>query len=286
MRHTFPREHLVNPATGKTDFILQEFNGLAPFEGIQRKEHYSLIWIRKGNARLKTGYSDYHVPANTLLSFGTFEPYQIDSDEPLEGVAIYFHSSFFCIYRHHKEISCNGVLYNNIYDPPLTAINEETTLLFQLLCDQMKKEMEEPRTGREDSLIACLKLLLVQAVRAREHQPEIKKTSESAREPLLLQRLKSSIEENFRRIHSPSGYADLLHITPKALTKLTRSFFNKPVSSLINERIITEAKRELFLTDKPVKQIASELGYEDEYYFSRFFKINTEMSPKMFRQKS
>ena len=30
--------------------------------------------------------------------------------------------------------------------------------------------------------------------------------------------------------------------------------------------------KELYLTDKTVKQIAYELGYEDEFYFSRFFK--------------
>ncbi len=278
-------KQLYNHLTGKIDFLFDEFDGPQPFEGIQRKEHYSLIWIRKGNARLKTGYTDYDVPAGSLLSFGPFEPYQIDSTATLEGVAIYFHSSFFCIYRHHKEISCNGVLYNNIYDPPLTFIDKETTLLFQLLCGQMKKELEYPQTGREDSLISCLKLLLVHAVRAREAAPAERKEPSTPREPLLLQKLKTTIEENFRRMHSPSDYAELLHITPKALSKLTRSFFNKPVSSLINDRIISEAKRELYLTDKPIKQIAAELGYDDEYYFSRFFKVNTELSPKNFRQR-
>lgn len=285
MYTTTQREQLLNPVSGKVDFMIREFDELQPFTGIQRKELYSLIWIRKGNAILKTGYAEYEVPPDTLLSFGPSEPYQIDSGESLEGVAIYFHSSFFCIYRHHKEISCNGILYNNIYDPPLTSINRDTSLLFQILCDQMKEELAEPKTGREDSLIACLKLLLVQAVRAREHQPSEKPETASSREPLLLQRLKSTIEDNFRRMHSPADYAGLLHITPKALSKLTRSFFKKPLSGLITERIITEAKRELFLTDKPIKQIAAELGYEDEYYFSRFFKINTEMSPRMFRQK-
>ena len=65
-------------------------------------------------------------------------------------------------------------------------------------------------------------------------------------------------------------------MSPKALAKITRTHFNKTLSSLINERIIIEAKRELYLTGKTVKEIAYELGYEDEYYFSRFFKTNAE----------
>lgn len=71
---------------------------------------------------------------------------------------------------------------------------------------------------------------------------------------------------------------------PKALAKITKAHFNKTLSSLINERIIIEAKRELYLTDKTVKQIADELGYEDEYYFSRFFKVNADVSPQLYRE--
>jgi len=32
-----------------------------------------------------------------------------------------------------------------------------------------------------------------------------------------------------------------------------------------------------------VKEIAFELGYDDEHYFSRFFKNNAEVSPQMYR---
>ncbi|WP_435522608.1 helix-turn-helix domain-containing protein [Chryseobacterium indoltheticum] len=61
--------------------------------------------------------------------------------------------------------------------------------------------------------------------------------------------------------------------TPASLARITKSHFNKTLSDLITERIIIEAKRELYLTDKTIKEIAYELGYEDEYYFSRLLKI-------------
>jgi AraC family transcriptional regulator, transcriptional activator of pobA len=55
------------------------------------------------------------------------------------------------------------------------------------------------------------------------------------------------------------------------------------LTDLISERIIIEAKRELYLTNKSVKEIAFELGYSDEHYFSRFFKNNADVSPQMYR---
>lgn len=55
------------------------------------------------------------------------------------------------------------------------------------------------------------------------------------------------------------------------------------LAPIFNERIVIEAKRELYLTGKPVKQIAYELGFNDEFYFSRFFKGQATVSPQMYR---
>jgi AraC-like DNA-binding protein len=32
-----------------------------------------------------------------------------------------------------------------------------------------------------------------------------------------------------------------------------------------------------------VKEIAFELGFQDEFYFSRFFKTNADVSPQLYR---
>jgi AraC family transcriptional regulator, transcriptional activator of pobA len=77
----------------------------------------------------------------------------------------------------------------------------------------------------------------------------------------------------------------MLNISAKALAKMTKNYFSKTLTSLIAERIVIEAKRELYLTEKPVKQIAYELGYTDEFYFSRFFKANADISPQLFRER-
>jgi len=75
----------------------------------------------------------------------------------------------------------------------------------------------------------------------------------------------------------------LLSISVKALNRLTVIHFNRTLSNLIAERIIIEAKRQLYLTTKPVKAIAYELGFNDEFYFSRFFKANSQVSPQIYR---
>ena len=92
------------------------------------------------------------------------------------------------------------------------------------------------------------------------------------------------IEEKFKKKHSASDYATLLNISSNALAKLVKTHFNKTLTELITERIIIEAKRELYMTSKPIKEIAWDLGYSDEFCFSRLFKNNTDISPQIYRE--
>ena len=150
---------------------------------------------------------------------------------------------------------------------------------------KIKKEMQNADLAQYELLVSYLKIFLITAARLKtQQQPAAAASVKDNKEPFILQKLKDAIEANFKTKHSPADYAELLYISPKALAKITPSHFNKTLSSLINERIIIEAKRELYLTDKTVKEIAWELGYEDEYYFSRFFKVNADVSPQLYRE--
>lgn len=273
---------LTNPQNGNLAFKLFHFNDNSHFDHLQRNNYYSLIWVQKGSGKVKADFAEHHFEANSLLAFSPYQPFMICSDEPIEGIAIHFHSDFYCIYMHQKEVSCNGVLFNNIYQPPFTEIPEETAKTFAIIIEQIKTEMQNPALAQYEFLISCLKIILITASRLKTEQ-SVPETISPDKEPFILQSLKDAIEDNFKTDHSPSSYADKLHISAKALAKLTKSHFNKTLTDMISERIIIEAKRELYMTNKAIKEIAYELGYDDEHYFSRFFKTNADVSPQLFR---
>jgi AraC-like DNA-binding protein len=99
----------------------------------------------------------------------------------------------------------------------------------------------------------------------------------------MLQQLMDNIEAHFQPENQPGYYASLLYITPKALGRITKQHFNKTLTELIAERIVFEAKRELYLTSKPVKAIANDLGFSDEFHFSWYFINYTDVSPQSYR---
>lgn len=275
---------ITNPQNGNLGFKLFHFGDNNYFDHLQRNNYYSLIWIKKGNGKVKADFAEHHFGANSLLAFSPYQPFMLCTSENIEGIAIHFHPDFYCIHMHQKEVSCNGVLFNNIYQPPFTTITEDAAGTFTMVIEQMKIEMQHPALAQYELLISYLKIFLITATRLKNEQvQEENNKKDDTKVPHILQSLKNAIEVNFKIIHAPSDYADLLHITPKALAKITKNHFNKTLSNMIAERIIIEAKRELYLTNKSVKKIAYELGYDDEHYFSRFFKTNADVSPQLYR---
>lgn len=275
---------LVNPQNGNLAFKLFSFESLSCFDHIQRLNYYSLIWVQKGEGKVKVDFSEYDFTKDQLLAFAPYQPFMLSSVDDIEGKVIHFHPDFFCIMKHHDEVACNGVLFNNIYEPPYVIIDEAAKGTFNMVLEQMKIEMQNPALAQYELLISYLKIFLITASRLKkEQQPKEFVPIEENTAPFILQNLKNFIEQNFKTKHSASDYADLLNISPKALAKITKNHFNKTLTNLIAERIIIEAKRELYLTNKPVKEIAYELGYDDEHYFSRFFKTNAEVSPQTYR---
>jgi AraC-like DNA-binding protein len=163
-------------------------------------------------------------------------------------------------------------------------IDEISAATFNMVIDQVKAEMQDKGMAQFEILVSYLKIFLITASRLKAQQQELDRNPDKVnKEPFILQNLQDAIEVHYRLKHSASDYANMLNISAKALARITKTHFNKTISNLIAERIIIEAKRELYLTNKPVKEIAWELGYEDEYYFSRFFKTNADVSPQMYR---
>jgi len=80
------------------------------------------------------------------------------------------------------------------------------------------------------------------------------------------------LEQNFINQRQTTFYANKLAISSSVFTKKCKEFLGKPPSIIIQERVTLEAKKLIHLTRKSIKEIASILNFEDEHYFSRYFK--------------
>ena len=213
-----------------------------------------------------------------------FQPFMIDSTT-LKGVMINFHPDFLYILKRQNEVSCDGILFNDPNNPPFFNIPEnESSFSIYSIIEHITAEILFAGLAQQDLLIAYLKILLIRAI-------IIKFLKSTASLPLdqgtadtnPLRQLKEMIELYFKTKHSGGEYAELLNIPLKTLGRIVKNHFQRTLTEIISERIVMEAKRELKLTSKTVKEIAYDLGFNDEYHFSRYFKNKIKVSPQLYR---
>jgi len=274
---------IVNKQNGNLAFKLFHFNDNNSFDHLSYNNFYTVIWVKEGNGLLKVDFNEYLFNNNSVFAFAPYQPFMFSVDKTFSGVAIQFHSDFYCIHKISQETNTDKLVFNNIYQRPFINIDEVTATKLDGLIAQFKDEFSESSNGEYKLLVPTLIIFLVTIARKKSEEKQEEPTFIETNTPFILRKLKTTIEENYREKHSAADYAALLNISPNALARLVKLHFNKTLTNLINERIIIEAKRELYLTNKSIKEISWELGYNDEHYFSRFFKTNTDISPQMYR---
>jgi len=93
------------------------------------------------------------------------------------------------------------------------------------------------------------------------------------------------LEENYRRPVGVEYYAEKLFMSSRNLNLICQDILSQSVSEIIETRKLIEAKNLLISTDKTVSEIAYELGYSDNAYFSNVFKKKSGESPGAFRKE-
>lgn len=278
----------MNPAMKK--FLSENGEHLI---GIEKSENYSLespvqlsqysiILIHNGEGIYHADFASFNFSGPTILFSTPLQTIYIDQFKNIEYTVILFHGDFYCIEAHREEVACNGLLFNNIYLEPSIVISEQQHSDFCRLLQNLKDELSDPDSS-EMILKSYLQVILAKCSTAKLRIME-KDTIVFPKDEKMEQ-FRLLLDEKYLVLHKPNDYAEILSISPNTLTKKSIKYFGKTPTQLIQDRLILEAKKLLHLTTLSIKEIAYQLQFNDEYYFSRFFKKYTQISPQTFRNK-
>ncbi|WP_223608488.1 AraC family transcriptional regulator [Chryseobacterium sp. OSA05B] len=246
-------------------------------------ENYGVILL-KGTGVFSVDQINYSYEDCTVLFLTPYQKLKLisETDDPIS--ILFFHGDDYCIEYHKEEVACNGLLFNNIYLNPGIKLTSDSYQYILGIFDHIRHELSENHLFSESIIKTYIQLILAICS---------KQKSGSMEEQLSTERLPNKnaaefqklLELHFKDEKELSFYSGKLNITNSTLSKAIKKEFDKSPSQLINERITLEAKRLLHLTYRSVKEIASDLGFSDEFYFSRYFKKSVGCSPKKYREK-
>ena len=228
----------------------------------------------------------------------SLSPYSEAATPALDGASGYFvgfHPDLYCVYETNSEVRAESVLFFDY--PATTAVPLDGHAgalrgLFELIrrevesspfADAMPRHPKTPWT--REALSALLHAFLVYAVRVKEDGLRRVGHGPDRRLSTTLEAFLRDIETHYRYDHRPGAYAERLHVTVQTLNRLCTTRFGRTATAMIHERLVIHAKRALYLTSMPVKAVAHRLGFADEFYFSRFFKRRTGVTPSAYRER-
>lgn len=175
-------------------------------------------------------------------------------------------------------------IFNSPYQQPCCGIDKHMDRILDEYIRQIKSELAyEDTFGREELLRAYLKLFLIQ-IQRKKNESEQSEGSAPDEKRMQLAKFISLVDEHYNQGLTVAEYANLLYISPRTLSDITRQALNKTPSLMIQERIILEAQRLLLHSNLNVNQIGYRLGFDDPSYFIKYFKKHTQVSPSAFRK--
>jgi len=234
---------------------------------------------------VQVDHAEHAFQAPALLCLSPYQRAVFPARTRTGGRLLQFHANFFCIETHHHAVGCNGVLFNEVYEVPLVGLDPASAAELGGLMRAMKAELAGRQVAQAEMLLSHLKILLIKATRLKLAQQADKPDLAATRRPDILRQLRDLVEAHYTTLHSPTEYARMLGVSPKTLAPLVKAHFHKTVSDLIRDRIMKHARWQMLHTLKRVKEVAQEVGFEDEFYFSRLFKRATGRAPLVFREQ-
>ena len=145
----------------------------------------------------------------------------------------------------------------------------------------------ELRLLENDSLIkeiVLLRLHLLLKLLQKDYLNQFPEHDSSAKPEKMIKRFNALIDDHYNQESSVNFYANKLNITPNYLNILCQKYLKMPAGDVIKQRTILEAKRLLTSTDLSIKEIAYQLGFNDNGYFSKVFKKYAGKTPGDFKE--
>lgn len=248
-------------------------------------QYYKIYWIEDGSGEYQIDFKKMRIEQSGIFCLSPGQILMVENEKVRKGYQISFDKEFYCIEAHGKEIACNGLLFNNVHRATAIPLGAADIPIFKQLVDNLIDELRTPGAAHRSMVETYLRMFLIQALRKLdEQQPQLEKAEDEKHR--LTNDFIALVDKHFRKIHSVKDYAEKLFISPKSLSKRLKEQGYKTPTEVIQDRILLQAKRDLRFSNKTIKEIAYDLGYDDPAYFSRLFAKKEGLSPLGYRKRS
>lgn len=241
----------------------------------------TLLWNKGDSMKIMIDKVEYNLSKNAVVFLTEY--HKIDSLNFDSVRLLRWNQPFFCPVNHDNEVGTKGLLFFGATGVPIVNIIENEIKDLENYWQNFTNEMSSKDSLQKDMLQSILKQILIFCARTLKKSANFDRLEKSQVD--IIREFNFLVEGHFSKHHDVAFYAAKLNKSPKTLSNLFAIVSNRPPISIIHDRIMLHARRQINYTNLSIKEIAYDLGYEDIQTFSRFFKNREGVSPIQYREK-
>jgi len=278
MQHSNPKQPKFN------SYSIHHTESGAP--NFSRRDFYKIVL---STAHMIIHYADQAIEVNgTFLFFANpHVPYSIELLSSVQtGCSCLFNEEFLQAVGRSESIHDSPLF--NISARPVLVLNQAQVVVFETLFGKILAEQNSDYAYKDELILNYIQLIIHEALKIQPSQVIIQPQSAASRIATLFLAL---LERQFPiedpqsplQLRTAQDYANRLSIHVNHLNRAVKAITGKPTTTLIAERIVSEAKALLQHTNWPIAEIAYSLGFDYTTHFNNYFKRVSGTIPKSFR---
>ncbi|HBL73757.1 MAG: hypothetical protein A2W90_12915 [Bacteroidetes bacterium GWF2_42_66] len=250
-----------------------------------RHDFFEVLYLMRGSGFHVIDGNKYEIKPPCVFFMSPGQAHKLEFSNDIEGYIFIFTSDFYLINRSDQNSLIEFPFFFTLQqdNPPLILENSDDVIFLERLFVQGISELEATGARAIDVLRSILDLILTTcAARYRT----IETSGSKGKGHILVKRFYSLVEEKHQQNLSLGQYAEMLSVSPNHLTQTLKKLTGKTSTQIIKAKQILEIKRLLVHTNLTVSEIAGQLNFYDQSYFSKFFKRETGRLPLQYRGES
>lgn len=247
-----------------------------------RHDFFEVLFLLKGSGYHVIDDNKYEIKPPCVFFMSPGQAHKLELSHDIEGYIFIFTSDFYLLNRSNQDSLIEFPFFYTIHqdNPPLLVKNENDVRFLETLFRQGITEIEQPGDHISEMLRAILDLILTTC---SARYPVNENLLNKGKGQFLVKRFFHLIEENKQKNLSLSDYANIIGVTANHLTQTVKVLTGKTSLQIIKAKQLLEIKRLLVHTNLNISEIANQLNFEDQSYFSKFFKRETGLTPLQYR---
>jgi AraC-like DNA-binding protein len=243
-----------------------------------------VLYLSKGSGFHIIDGNKYEIQPPCVFFMSPGQAHKIEFSNDIEGYIFIFTSEFYLINQTNQNRLIEFPFFFTIRQEnrPLMLESKQDVQFLETLFKKGIAEIEKREKFSVDLLRSVLDLVLTSC--AVLYKPD-ENLLPKGKGNIVVKKFLQLVEENYQNNLTVNEYADKLSITPNHLTQTVNQLTGKTSSQIIKAKQVLEIKRLLVYTNLSVTEIAGQLNFPDQSYFTRFFKRETGISPLQYRTK-